>query len=91
MHEIWDEPKRQTNIAAQGSDFADVRDKPEWATAQIVPFCPSCRSSPHCIAVDYLYDDLVARVCSPLGTEAISAISLRPASRKERRRYEDEG
>lgn len=90
MDVIWDEPKRQTNIATHGFDFADARDRFEWATARIARSYPSRRGGSRFIAVGYLDDSLVALVFSPLGTEAISAISLRPASRKERRRYEDE-
>jgi hypothetical protein len=38
-------------------------------------------------AIGLLDGDLVTLVFAPLGTEAVSAISLRKASRKERNRY----
>jgi uncharacterized DUF497 family protein len=41
------------------------------------------RDRPRYKAVDFLGRDLVVLIFSPLGTEAIAPISLRPASRKE--------
>jgi uncharacterized protein len=38
-------------------------------------------------AIGRLRNDVVSLVFSPLGTEAVSVISLRPASRAERKLY----
>jgi uncharacterized DUF497 family protein len=88
---VWDEPKRVRNLAAppegHGLDFADARDRFEWDTAMIVPSYPSKHGGQRSLAVGFLDDDLVALVFSLLGTEAVSAISLRPASNRERRAY----
>jgi len=42
-------------------------------------------SRPRFRAIGWLADDLVTLIFSPLGAEAISVISLRPASRAERK------
>lgn len=49
---------------------------------------PGPDGRPRFIAIGPLDDRLVTVVFSPLGTEGFSLISLRPASRKERRLYE---
>ncbi len=84
---VWDEAKRQIDIRTHRMDFADVRDRFEWNTALIVPSYPGPDGRERFVAVGHIDDRLVALVFSPLGTEAISAISLRPASRKERMLY----
>jgi uncharacterized protein len=90
---VWDEAKRAKNLLPEpeghGLDFADARDRFEWETSIIVPTHPSRTGSPRLKAIGFLDDALVALVFAPLGTEAISAISLRPASRKERVIYDE--
>ena len=75
---VWDEPKRQINLARHGLDFADLD---EWffLDAIIVP----AKGSRY-MAIGRLYDGTVAVVFAVLGTEGVSIISMRPASRKER-------
>lgn len=85
---VWDEPKRATNIERHGLDFADARDRFEWDTAVIDSTYPG-RGGDRFKAIGWLDDRLVTLVFSPLGSEAVSLISLRPASRKERQRYDD--
>ncbi len=51
---------------------------------------PSRHGGERRVAIGFLDGELVTLVFAPLGTEAVSAISLRPASNKERKRY-DEG
>ena len=84
---FWDEPKRKTNIEDHGLDFSDARDRFEWDTALVGNTYPGKDGRARFLAIGYLDDDLVALIFSQLGTEALSAISLRPASKKERRRY----
>lgn len=88
---VWDEPKRQRNLQAppdgHGLDFADARDRFEWDTAMVWPTYPSRHGGGRFVAVGYLDGELVTLVFAPLGREAISAISLRTASNRERKRY----
>jgi uncharacterized protein len=87
MRSAPDPHKRATNLEKHGLDLADVEDAFEWDTALIGPARPS-RGRARFVAVGFLAGDLVTLIFSPLGSEAIAPISLRPASRKERRRYD---
>ncbi len=75
---VWDEPKRQRNLAKHGLDFADLD---EWffLEAMTVP----ARQN-RLVAIGRLADGTIAVVFALLGSEAVSVISMRPASRKER-------
>lgn len=80
MKIVWDEPKRQTNIAKHGLDFADLSFEfflsAKVATAKDDRF----------VAVGNLNGrTIVAVVFKPLGSEGLSVVSMRPASGKERR------
>lgn len=86
MKIVWDEPKRQTNLATHGLDLADAESF-DWDTALVVPGHAGESGRPRFRAIGWLGNDLVTLVFSPLGAEAISVISLRPASRTERRLY----
>lgn len=83
----WDPPKGASNIRDHGLDFADARERFEWATALILPSYPGPDGRPRFVAVGRLDGQLVTLVFSLLGTEAVSAISLRTASNRERKRY----
>lgn len=91
---VWDEPKRAKNLRpppeGHGLDFIDARDRFEWETARIFPTRASRTGRSRFMAVGYLDGALVTLVFSPLGNEAISAVSLRIASRKERNAYDDQ-
>ena len=80
MQIVWDEVKRQTNLAKHGLDFAEL--DPEFFAGAI--FSPSVEG--RSLAVGIFKGLVVAVVFRPLGSEAISVISMRPASRKERKR-----
>jgi uncharacterized DUF497 family protein len=88
---VWDEPKRLSNLRPEpdghGMDFADARDRFEWGTATIAPTYPAEEGRERFMAIGFLDGDLVSLVFSHLGSEAISLISLRTASNKERKRY----
>lgn len=74
----WDAPKRQTNLAKHGLDFADL-DEAFFLASVVVP----AKEGRH-MAIGRLADGTVAVVFAALGTEGVSVISMRPASAKER-------
>lgn len=81
MKIVWDEPKRLANIAKHdGLDFTDL-DEGFFERSMIVPG----RGSNRLIAVGRLADGIVVVVFVVLGAEGVSVISMRPASRKERK------
>lgn len=87
---VWDEPKREANLAKHGLDFAAFQAGFDFDTA-IVEQGEVDRAGPQRFKLIGVFDDriVVAAVVAPLGSEALSLISLRPASRNERRTYED--
>ncbi len=87
MKIVWDEPKRQTNIAMHGFDLADAESF-DWETAIVLPGHRREGTRPRYRAIGWLGHELVTVVFSPLGAEAISVISLRPASRAERKLHD---
>ncbi|UWU20575.1 MULTISPECIES: BrnT family toxin [unclassified Rhizobium] len=75
-----DELKRETNLAKHGLDFADL-DIEFFAGSVVVP-----ANDGRSMAIGELDGQIVAAVVfKPLGSEAISVISMRPASRKKRK------
>ena len=81
MKVTWDEPKRQGNILKHGLDFADLTEE-FFLSAYIEP-----TRQGRILAVGKIGDLLVATVIyRPLGQEAVSVISMRPASQAERNR-----
>jgi uncharacterized protein len=76
---VWDEPKRLQNLAKHGLDFAEL-DEGFFLDAIVGP-----AKWGRAIAIGELNERLiVAVVHMPLGREAVSIISMRPASRRER-------
>lgn len=82
MKIVWDEPKRLKNLATHGLDFASL-DIAFFAEAIVVP-AKQGRS----MAIGILESGVIATIFVALGSEGLSIISMRPASRKERRTYE---
>ncbi len=81
----WDEPKRRANLQKHGLDFADVTAKFDFATAFRLEARPSRTGRRRFKLIGWFENRLVVVVvASPLGTEALSVISLRPANLKER-------
>lgn len=76
---VWDEPKRLANLFKHGLDFADVTEE-FLADALIVP-----AKAGRFKAAGRLGDGTVVVIFALLGSEAISIISMRPASPAERR------
>ena len=80
MKVVWDEPKRRRNMAKHGLDFASLTTE-FFEASTIYP-----GKAGRLIAVGQMNGrTVVAVVFRPLGSEAISVISMRPASQKERR------
>jgi uncharacterized protein len=80
MKIVWDESKRLTNLAKHGLDFADL--DPDFFSGAAFGSADKGRF----VAVGERAGIAVTVVFRPLGAEAISVISMRPASRKERKR-----
>jgi hypothetical protein len=74
----WDAPKRLSNLAKHGLDFADL-DEMFFLSSLVVP----AKGNRH-MAIGRLADGTIAVVFAVLGTQGVSVISMRPASRKER-------
>lgn len=82
MRILWDEPKRLSNLDKHGMDFADLT-KDFFATSTVYP-----ATGKRLIAIGNISEKAVTVVFAPLGSEAISIISMRSASPKERRQME---
>jgi uncharacterized DUF497 family protein len=78
---VWDEPKRVANLAKHGLDFAAL-DIEFFAAATIRP-----AKGGRLAAFGLLAGERIAVVFAALGDEAVSIVSMRPASRKERTLY----
>jgi len=86
---VWDEIKRQRNIDLHGLDFAVAAAEFNFKDALIEPSYPGKDGRHRFLAIGPLGDDLTSLVFSRLGNEAIAIISFRPASRRERKRYDE--
>ena len=75
----FDETKRQTNLIKHGLDFADLT--LQFFEAAVVFEAAQDRFK---ALGEFAGELVVAVVFKPLGTEALTIISMRPASRKER-------
>ncbi|MGO4337851.1 BrnT family toxin [Labrys sp. KB_33_2] len=85
----WDEPKRAANLVKHGLDFANVEEGFDFETALALPTTPSSTGRDRYRLIGEMNGVLLAAmIVSPLGTEALSIISLRPASAKERELYD---
>lgn len=80
MKIAWDEPKRLSNLDKHGMDFAEVT---EEFLEQAVYYSGHRGRA---VAVGELNGRIVAVIVAPLGSEAVSVISMRPANAKERKR-----
>lgn len=79
MQIVYDETKRQSNVAKHGLDFATLTID-FFEAAAIFP-----ANDGRALAIgEFEGRAFIAAVFRPLGSEAISIISMRPASRKER-------
>jgi uncharacterized DUF497 family protein len=78
---MWDEAKRQANLVKHGLDFADL-DEAFFDNALVRP-----THSRRWRGIGMSADGIIAVIFSALGAEAISVISMRPASSQERKLY----
>ena len=78
MRIVWDEPKRQANLAKHGYDFAELT--LEFFLASKVVTAKDHRL----MAIGRFSDGTIAVVFVTLGSEGLSVISMRAASKKER-------
>jgi uncharacterized DUF497 family protein len=83
MKIVWDEPKRLANLDKHGLDFADLNET-FFDTALVIP---SHNRSRRWIAVGVSIRGVIVVVFARLGHEGVSIISMRPASRSERKLY----
>lgn len=81
------EMKRIANIAKHGIDSADFAATFEWNHYVVLPAKPSRTGRARELYVGMMQDRLVTAVVSPLGSEALAVISVRPAATKEREAY----
>lgn len=79
MKIVWDELKRQRNLLKHGMDFADLSIE-FFAEAMIKP----AKQGRGLAIGDHEDAGTIAVVFQPLGSEAVSIISMRRAGRKER-------
>jgi len=82
MRFLWDETKRLANLEKHGLDFADIA-LFDWEGCVISEGHTGRRK-----AVGRFRDGTAAVIYAMLGTEAVSIISFRPASAKERRQLQ---
>jgi uncharacterized DUF497 family protein len=83
MRIVWDEPKRLTTLARRGLDFASLESE-FFANAITAP-----ARGGRLRAIGEFHGAIIAVIFAPLGSEAISVVSMRQASRKERKVYEE--
>lgn len=74
---VWDEPKRLANIDKHGIDFADIDE--EFFLSAIVRPAQDGRYT----AIGEI-DGVIVVIFAVLGSEGVSIVSARPASRRER-------
>jgi uncharacterized DUF497 family protein len=81
MQIVWDEPKRLANLDKHGLDFADLNET-FFDSALVLP-------SHHnrWLGIGKNMHGVIVVVFVALGKEAVSLISMRPASKNERKLY----
>ena len=82
----WDRNKREKTLKDRGLDFADMGYF-DWETALTIEDRASNPSDPRFVSIGYLFDQLVVCVWAYRG-DITRIISLRRASRSERKQYE---
>lgn len=83
MKIVWDEPKRLANLDKHGLDFADLNES-FFDSALVLP---SHSKNKRWVAIGVSIRGVVVVVFARLGREGVSIISMRPASRSERKLY----
>jgi uncharacterized DUF497 family protein len=81
MEIIWDEPKRLANLDKHGLDFADLNEA-FFDSALVLP-----AYNGRWAGIGKNIRGVIVVVFVKLGKEAVSVVSMRPASRNERKLY----
>jgi uncharacterized DUF497 family protein len=79
---VWDEPKRRANLDKHGVDFADLNEGFFDNALVLATYRNRWR------AIGINVRGVVSVIFATRGTEGVSIISMRPASKKERVLYE---
>jgi uncharacterized DUF497 family protein len=82
MKIIWDEPKRIANLDKHGMDFADINEKFFDTALVLNAYGKRYR------AIGMNVRGVISVIFAVYGVEAVSIISMRPASKRERDLYE---
>jgi uncharacterized DUF497 family protein len=82
MKILWDEPKRLANIDKHGLDFADLT-LDFFLSSMVLP-----AKSDRYKAIGRITENKIAVIFVKLGREGVSVISMRPASRSERKMFQ---
>lgn len=80
---IWDEPKRRANLVKHGMDFADLNESFFDNAVVLATYGNRWR------AIGVNIRGIISVIFATRGSEGISVISMRPASPKERKLYEE--
>ena len=83
MEIVWDEPKRLANLDKHGLDFADLNET-FFDNALVIP---SHSKRKRWVSIGVSIRGVIVVVFATLGREGVSMISMRPASRSERKLY----
>jgi uncharacterized protein len=83
MKIVWDEPKRLANLEKHGLDFADLNET-FFDNALVIP---SHNASTRWVAIGVNSRGVIVVIFARLGREGVSVISMRRASRYERKLY----
>jgi uncharacterized DUF497 family protein len=81
MKILWDEPKRLANLDKHGLDFADLNET-FFEDALVLP-----TYNKRWAGIGKNIRGVIVVVFVKLGKEAVSVISMRPASKDERKLY----
>ncbi|MGA9090922.1 MAG: BrnT family toxin [Bradyrhizobium sp.] len=81
MKIVWDEPKRLANLDKHGLDFADLNET-FFDSALVLPSHQN-----RWLGIGKNMHGVIVVVFVALGKEAVSLISVRPASKNERKLY----
>ena len=90
MRIIVPEPKRTANLAKHRIDLADFETAFSWDRYLVVAARPGRTGRARERFIGTMHARTVVAIVSPLGSEGLAVISIRPASPRERRAYEEQ-
>ncbi|MBR1087301.1 BrnT family toxin [Bradyrhizobium manausense] len=93
MKIVWDEPKRRANLDKHGMDFADLNEA-FFDNALVLAtyghlWPPMATYGNRWRAIGITIRGVVSVIFATRGSEGVSIISMRAASKKERKLYEE--